>query len=295
MAERDCWARWVLERQFGPDPARRRAGLTGNAELVEIRDRLLANAAVGEGDTLLDVGCGSGLVAFAALEKVGASGAVVFGDVSAELLAHCRAEAARLGALDRCRFVRAPADDLGAIDDASVDAVTTRSVLIFVADKARAFAEFHRVLRPGRRLSIFEPINRFGEVQGGVFLGYPTGPVEELAERVRAVFRRIQPRDTDPMMNFDERDLLRLAEEAGFAEVYLALRARITRLPPRTWDEVVGTPGNPRIPSVEEAMREVLSEAERERLVVHLRPLVEAGGGRGRQAGALMWAIKGGG
>src|SRR5207249_3692612 len=105
----------------------------------------------------------------------------------------------------------------------------------------------------------------------------------------------LQPRDTDPMMNFDERDLLRLAEDAGFAEVYLALRARITPLPPRRWDEVVGTPGNPRIPSVEEAMREVLREEERERLVAHLRPLVEAGGGRGRQAGALMWAIKGAG
>jgi arsenite methyltransferase len=40
--------------------------------------------------------------------------------------------------------------------------LTTRSVLIYVADKAGAFREFHRVLRPGGRISLFEPINRYG-------------------------------------------------------------------------------------------------------------------------------------
>jgi len=50
-----------------------------------------------------------------------------------------------------------PADDLAAIPDASVDVVTTRSVLIYVRDKRRAFGEFARVLRPGGWISIFEP------------------------------------------------------------------------------------------------------------------------------------------
>jgi len=39
--------------------------------------------------------------------------------------------------------------------------VTTRSVLIFVQHKHAAFREFHRVLRPGGRVSIFEPINNY--------------------------------------------------------------------------------------------------------------------------------------
>jgi SAM-dependent methyltransferase len=264
----------------------------------DIRDRVLGNAAVEPGMTVLDVGCGSGLIAFGALDRVGADGAVIFADVSAELLEHCRAEAERIGAPDRCRFVQAPADDLSAIEDGSVDAVTTRSVLIFVADKRRAFAEFHRVLRPGRRLSIFEPINTFDRAgrfdQPGHFLGYPTGPVDDLVQRVRALFRRIQPSDTDPMLDFDERDLLLLAEQAGFGEVFMAVRFHSTIQPPQQWDEVVGTPGNPRIPSIDEAMREVLTPAERERLVAHFRPLVEAGGARSRRAGALLYAVKAG-
>jgi len=61
--------------------------------------------------------------------------------------------------LGRCEFVHASAEDLSVLEDASVDVVTTRSVLIYVPDKRRTFEEFHRVLKPGGRLSIFEPIN----------------------------------------------------------------------------------------------------------------------------------------
>lgn len=45
-----------------------------------------------------------------------------------------------------------PADQLAAVADASVDAVTARSVLIYVKDKAQAMREFFRVLRPGGRV-----------------------------------------------------------------------------------------------------------------------------------------------
>ena len=47
-----------------------------------------------------------------------------------------------------------------------MDIVTTRSVLIYVEDKRRAFEEFFRVLKPGGRISLFEPINRFNTLPG---------------------------------------------------------------------------------------------------------------------------------
>ena len=105
------------------------------------------------------MGTGDGLIAFGALNRLGPSGRVIFSDISQDLLDHCREAATAEGLADRCRFVLAPADQLTALPDASVDVVTTRSVLIYVKDKAQAMREFYRVLKPGGRVSLFEPIN----------------------------------------------------------------------------------------------------------------------------------------
>src|SRR6266498_4607067 len=124
----DRWARWVLRlRDSGDVEVRTR----GASLLAAYRDGVLDRAAVREGDVLLDVGTGDGLVGFGALDRVGPDGRVIFSDVSADLLAECRRRAAREGLLDRCRFVQTGADELRAIPDGSIDVVTTRSVLIY--------------------------------------------------------------------------------------------------------------------------------------------------------------------
>lgn len=281
----DQWARWLLHRRHGGDPEELRRTLE---YLHPVRDRVLANTNLAAGDTLLDVGCGDGLIAFGALDQVGQSGTVIFSDVSQDLLTHVGALAEQMGVLDRSRFVRAGAEDLGQIADASVDAVTTRSVLIYVVDKLRAFAEFFRVLRPGGRLSIFEPINRFG-------LGQPAfdaSPVQELRDRLWAVIEQIQPAETDPMLDFDERDLLRFAEEAGFPEIHLELQAEIAPAEPRRWETLLNSSGNPKIPTLAEAMRQALTSEEAARYEAHVRPLVEGGHIIKRWATAYLWAVK---
>src|SRR5580658_6433071 len=97
-------------------------------------------------------------------------------------LDHCRAVATAEGLLDRCRFVLASADSLADIEDASVDVVTARSVLIYVKDKAEALLAFYRVLRPGGRISVFEPINVLMGDPGRI-MGYDITPVEPLAAK----------------------------------------------------------------------------------------------------------------
>ena len=144
----DRWHRWLLDVRFGGDPAARERLLT--ELLYPVRDTLLDKARLQPGDTVLDVGTGDGLIAFGAVERLGPSGHVVFSDISQDLLDHCRAAAAAEGLLDRCRFVVASADSLDGIADASVDVVTTRSVLIYVKDKAAALRAFYRVLRSSR-------------------------------------------------------------------------------------------------------------------------------------------------
>jgi arsenite methyltransferase len=282
---RDRWAEWLLERRFGGDGKVAERSLE---KLRATRDRVLDRARLGPGETLLDVGCGDGLVAFGALER--GAGEVVFADVSTDLLEICRARAEEIGEANRCRFVEAHADRLDGIDDASVDAVTTRSVLIYVADKAAAFAELRRVLRPGGRISLWEPVNRFGlEERRRTHGGYDLSPVADLAQRVLDLFGEIQPED-DPMTDFDERDLLRLAEDAGFFPVELELRAETTRTEARTWASFLQTAWNPLVPTLEEAMEQVLTTAERGRLADVWRPQVENGSGIWRMATAHLWA-----
>jgi arsenite methyltransferase len=282
-AGRDCWADWLLERRLPGDPDVERRWV---AMLRAARDRVLDAAEVGPGQTLLDVGCGDGLIAFGALER--GADTVIFSDISRDLLDESRRLAERLDVIDRCRFVVAAADALDELADESVDAVTTRSVLIYVDDKRRAFREFHRVLAPGGRVSLYEPVNRHIRL----LEAYDVTGVRDVFDRVKAVFDTLQPRDKDPMMNFDEHDLVDAAEAAGFPRVELTLEVEIQPPEPTPWDVFVNVVGNPKIPSLGEAMEQVLSPAERNRLESHLRPLVENGRGSSRMAIAYLRAVK---
>jgi arsenite methyltransferase len=292
MAERiqDQWAQWLLQRRHGGDPQVQQAMLE---ELAHVRATVLEHAQVAAGATLLDVGAGDGLIAFGALPLVDEQGTVILSDISQGLLDHCHGLAERMGVLDRCRFLRASADDLSGLENASVDVVTTRAVLIYVPAKQRACAEFFRILKPGGRLSICEPINRFAYPEPPhLFLGYDVTPVRDLAAKVKAVYERLQPPDTDPMLDFDERDLLKFVENAGFADIHLELRADITRAQPERWETFLRQSGNPKIPTHEEALHEALSPAEARQFTAHLRPLVERGQGTRRMALAYLWAVK---
>ncbi len=290
----DRWAEWLAERRFGGDPAWRTKTLE---KLVSVRDRVLENAQVGERDVVLDVGAGDGLIGFAALERVGEEGRVVLSDVSDDLLGTCREIAAALDVGDRCSFVRASAEDLGEIETESVDVVTTRSVLIYVADKLSALKEFRRVLKAGGRISLFEPINSFCYPEPrDSFWGYDVRAVRPLVDKLRVFYEQHGAEGgIGSMVDFDERDLLRLVGEAGFAEIHLDYKVEVSPRPMlagMSWDAFLRFSGNPLEPTLEEAAAGALIAEERDRLYEHLRPLVERSEGQSRLAHAYLWAIK---
>jgi arsenite methyltransferase len=293
VARQDQWSRWVLDRRDAGNERQRSLALE---HLAPVRDRVLDGAEPLEAATLLDVGAGDGLIALEALERVGERGSVIFSDVSAPLLERCEDRVRERGMLDRARFVAARAEELAEIADASVDAVTTRSVLIYVAAKDEAFASFHRVLRPGGRVSIFEPINRLTYPEPpNRFWGYEVGAVADLADKVKATFAELQDPETDTMVDFDHHDLVRLAEDAGFAPVRCDCHIAVE--PGPLWagmefDALLDGAPNPLTPTVREGIERALTEPEQERFIAHLRHAHEAGEQVQRLAVAYLTAGK---
>jgi SAM-dependent methyltransferase len=111
---------------------------------------------VGPGQLLLDLGCGGGRHAFAAMER-GAT--VVALDASADELRAAGAIGAALadqGAAGTLALVRGDALRLP-FRDASVDRVIASEVLEHVSDDRVVFAEIARVLRPGGRVALSVP------------------------------------------------------------------------------------------------------------------------------------------
>jgi arsenite methyltransferase len=295
--ELDRWATWILERRFGGDASLAESTVR---QLAPVRDRVLDGAAIKEGEVVLDVGAGDGLIAFGALPLVGSSGKVIFADVSQDLLDVSSGLAEQLDELDRCEFVLARAENLESLADESVDVVTTRSVVIYVKEKQRAFAEFFRVLKPGGRLSMFEPINRFAfPGPEHEFFGFDVTPVSDLAARVQDAYKRLSGNGDRTLVDFDERDLLEFAERAGFRDTQLVYEAGITHeagaflgMNDMTWDAFLNMAPNPLAPTLAEAVEEALEPAEAERFIAYLRPLYEGRKGTSRQAVAYLRAVK---
>jgi arsenite methyltransferase len=296
MPETDKWLRWLAETRFGGD---QKATARGLKALTRVRDRLLKRSGLTDGKVLLDVGTGEGLVGFGALAKVEPGGRVIFSDISDSCLEFTRSAAERLGVVDRCSFVRASADDLTQIEDESVDVVATRSVLIYVADKSRAFKEFLRVLKPGGRTALFEPIadNRMKEDAAFWNLARRPGtpdeiaPIKDLLDKVGAWWKSHR-QVNEAMTNFNERDLVRMCVEAGFAAVHTELYLDVGPMAPRSWEFFLNSSPNPLIPSFAEVQKEIFNDEERERYERHLSPLIERGGQPFRSQGSYTWAFK---
>jgi SAM-dependent methyltransferase len=279
----DKWADWLLHRRDGADAELRERQAP---VLHGLRDAVLDRAGIGAGEVLLDVGTGDGLIAFGALER---GARVIFSDVSPRLLDVCRDRAAPV--LDRCRFVRAAAEDLSGVADGSVDAVTARSVLIYVEEKPAAFREFFRVLRPGGRLAVFEPITSFAAVHGGPSLfGLDLTPVAGLLDKLRGAYR-----DEPAMVGFDERSLLLCARAAGFTAITLDYRAEwdVPEPAPDDWAALLNTAPNPLAPTYAQAIAATLTGEESAELIGCLRERAAAGvPARRTSATAFLRAVR---
>jgi SAM-dependent methyltransferase len=251
---RDRWAEWLTAGRDAPldDLGRAQA----KSFLAAIRDRVLRDAHLEDDARVLDAGAGTGLLALAACKRVG-SGSVVALDLSRDALmemdrlddqdAATRAAYAVQGEVLRLPF-----------GSQTFDAVLARSVLIYIEDKQAAASEVYRVLRPGGRVSIFEPINaaprRYGQGDEEV-----PDDIRSQHEAVTETFQA-QSEHWHSMMDFDERDLTHCFTAAGFSTVglvYELLDITYT-MPEEEARRSIAIRGNPTAPTWTEAARHAL-------------------------------------
>ncbi len=104
------------------------------------------------GETVVEVGSGAGFDAILAAQQVGPSGRVIGVDMTPAMLEKARANTARVG-LSNVEFRQGYAEDLS-IEGATADVVISNGVINLSPDKAAAFREIARVLKPGGRVQI---------------------------------------------------------------------------------------------------------------------------------------------
>lgn len=128
--------------------------------LLPMAQRLLEGVPLRAGQRVLDVACGTGIVARLAAQGVAPSGTVAGVDLNEEMLAVARARAAEAGL--RIDWKQG---DVAALPfaDAAFDVVLCQQGLQFFPDKSGALREMRRVIAPGGMLalSVFGPANRF--------------------------------------------------------------------------------------------------------------------------------------
>jgi arsenite methyltransferase len=105
-----------------------------------------------EGETVLDLGSGAGADVLISARRVGGGGRVIGLDMTDEMLAVARANAAEAG-VENAEFVKGYIEDIPLADE-TVDVVISNCVINLAADKTRVLCEAARVLRPGGRFAV---------------------------------------------------------------------------------------------------------------------------------------------
>lgn len=280
--EPDVWSEWLLHGRHAGDSA---FADSVRASVGRDIDRVLDAARLGPDSVLADIGTGEGVLALRAIERVGQGLKVLMTDVSPALLRHAERSAIERQVQQQCTFLHCPADQLAPIASNSMDAVTTRAVLAYVADKAAALREFFRILKPGGRLSMAEPVMQddalFASSLKAMFdmnSAVPVSPALRLIHRWKAAQYPDTPQKiaASPIANYSERTLYDTVRNCGFAELHLELHIDTLPSTVKSWELFVSLSPHPWAPSLKTILANEFTEAERSLFEDAMRPVIES-------------------
>lgn len=204
------WTQWLKQNRF--------AGQT--PEMIEqttkwleaVRDVVLVYAEIKPYETVIDIGTGTGLLAFKALEMQDCKGKIIFSDKFQDCLDDCKRILDESGVRGGYEMLLSPCEHI-ALPESTVHKALMRSVLVHIVNKQLAINEVYRILKPGGKFCAFEPVirsnTRYWEI---------TDPMHiEKYEDFKRIENELMENPLDSLCNFDQDTIKTNLEIAGFS------------------------------------------------------------------------------
>ena len=204
------WTQWLKQNRF--------AGQT--PEMIEqttkwleaVRDVVLVYAEIKPYETVIDIGTGTGLLAFKALEMQECKGKIIFSDKFQDCLDDCKRILDESGVRDGYEMLLSPCEHI-ALPESTVHKALMRSVLVHIVNKQLAINEVYRILKPGGKFCAFEPVirsnTRYWEITDPMYI--------DKYEDFKRVENELMENQLDSLCNFDQNTLKTNLEIAGFS------------------------------------------------------------------------------
>jgi arsenite methyltransferase len=109
------------------------------------------------GETILDVGCGSGMDLLLAARRTGVTGRAIGIDMTPSMIERAKCAALKTGLWQNVEIRRGTAEELS-VQSGTIDVVLSNGIVNLSSDKRKVFSEIYRVLRQGGRLYLADVV-----------------------------------------------------------------------------------------------------------------------------------------
>lgn len=237
------WSSWLERTRFAHLSQEQREQTL--RWLLTVRDIVLEKAQIQKGDRVIDLGTGTGLLAFGVLEKFQDNVELIFSDKFEDCLSECEKLLKECDIPHKTSFLQSDCMDIKLLEN-SVDKALMRSVLVHVLDKQAAINEIYRILNPGGVFCGFEPIINSNTRYHELVDKEQISDYEEFKNAEDDFMSSLE----NPLTNFNQETLAKNLELAGFSDGSIDVEVTsssyaVDELAIENWFSAVPSPGEP--------------------------------------------------